>query len=94
MDIVAREYWLATWGNGLEAYNLYRRTGKPKGSINGGSGLQLTVLPNSGPFIRSFLYPSTFVNLNTNATQKANWATKVFWDVNPDPLQYPNNKDL
>lgn len=87
LDVVMKEYYLALWGNGLEAYNMYRRTGKPKGSINDGTGLQFTVLPNPGPYIRSFLYPSVYVNLNTSASQKANWATKVFWDVNPDPLQ-------
>ncbi len=87
LDVVIREYWLALWGNGAEAYNAYRRTGKPKASINGGTGLQLTVLPNTGGFIRSFLYPSVFVNLNSNAVQKGNWTTKVFWDTNPDPLQ-------
>lgn len=87
LDVVMREYYLALWGNGLDAYNMYRRTGKPKASINGGDGFQFTVLPNSGTFIRSFLYPSVFVNLNTNAAQKSSWATKVFWDTNPDPLQ-------
>lgn len=87
LDIIAREYWLALWGNGTEAYNLYRRTGKPKLSVNGGAGLQFTVLPNPGPFIRSFLYPSVFVNLNSNAKQKQNWTTRVFWDTNPDALQ-------
>lgn len=87
LDVVMKEYYLALWGNGLDAYNMYRRTGKPKATINGGQGFQLPVLPNAGPFIRSFLYPSVYVNLNTNAKQKANWTTKVFWDVNPDPLQ-------
>jgi hypothetical protein len=87
LDIVMREYWLALWGNGLDAYNAYRRTGKPKASLNGGNGFQFTLQPNTGGFIRSFLYPSVFVNLNVNATQKGNWTTKVFWDTNPDPLQ-------
>ena len=74
-----KEYYLALWGNGLDAYNMYRRTSRPR-------GLQPTVLPGPGPFIRSFLYPSAYVNLNTNAKQKPDWAQKVFWDTNPDAL--------
>lgn len=79
LDVVLKEYYLALWGNGLDAFNMYRRTSRPR-------GLQPTILPGPGAFIRSFLYPSDYVNLNTNATQKANWAQKVFWDTNPDPL--------
>jgi hypothetical protein len=29
MNVVGREYWLSLYGNGMESYNLYRRTGKP-----------------------------------------------------------------
>lgn len=79
LDVVLKEYYIALWGNGLDAYNMYRRTSRPR-------GLQPTILPNPGAFIRSFLYPSDYVNLNTNAKQKTDWAQKVFWDTNPDPL--------
>ena len=79
LDVILKEYYLALWGNGLDAYNMYRRTSRPR-------GLQPTVLPNPGAFIRSFLYPSAYVNLNTNAKQKPDWAQKVFWDTNPDAL--------
>jgi hypothetical protein len=79
LDVVLKEYYLALWGNGLDAYNMYRRTSRPR-------GLQPAILPAPGTFIRSFLYPADYVNLNTNAKQKADWAQKVFWDTNPDPL--------
>ncbi|MEO5782660.1 MAG: SusD/RagB family nutrient-binding outer membrane lipoprotein, partial [Ginsengibacter sp.] len=79
LDVVLKEFYLALWGNGLEAYNMYRRSSRPK-------NLQPTFQPNPGQFIRSFLYPSNHVNLNSNAVQKPNMAVKVFWDTNPDPL--------
>ena len=81
MNIVMSEYYIALWGNGLEAYNNLRRTGKP-------AGIQIAVaVPNPGFFMRSFFYPSVFVNRNSNApAQKdpGNAVQKVFWDNNPD----------
>ena len=81
LDIIMSEYYIALWGNGVEAYNNLRRTGKP-------ASAQLAVaVPNPGLFMRSFFYPSVFVNRNSNApAQKdpGNVANKVFWDNNPD----------
>jgi hypothetical protein len=77
LDLVAREYWLALFGNGVEAYNLYRRTGKP-------SNMQPALIANAGNFPRSFIYPANYVNTNSNAVQKADFKVKVFWDNNPD----------
>jgi hypothetical protein len=77
-----KEYYLALWGNGIEAYNLFRRTGAP-------GNIQPMRAANPGNFIRSLLYPADYVNLNSNATQKSNTAiTKVFWDNNPDNFIY------
>jgi len=76
LDIVATEYWVALHGNGIESYNLYRRTGKP-------SGQQPALDPNPGPFARSLYYPLSYVTRNKNAKQKANAAVQVFWDNNP-----------
>jgi hypothetical protein len=76
MDIIAREYQYAAWGNGTEIYNLYRRTGFP-------SKLQPGLDANVGPFVRSFYYPLNFIIANTNAKQKSNAAVQVFWDKNP-----------
>jgi Starch-binding associating with outer membrane/Susd and RagB outer membrane lipoprotein len=78
LNVVMTEFWLAAYGNGLEGYNLYRRTGKP-------ADMQPMRAANPGSFLRSFIYPANFVNLNSSATQKSNTAVnKVFWDKNPD----------
>lgn len=77
MRVIAREYWIALYGNGNEAYNLYRRTGQP-------DNMQPGQIPVFGKFPRSFFYPAEHVNLNSNAAQKANHDVKVFWDNNPD----------
>jgi hypothetical protein len=76
MDVVGREYWLSLFGNGMESFNLYRRTGKP-------SRMQPGLEPITGPFVRSFLYPNNYMVTNTNAVQKQNLASQVFWDKNP-----------
>ena len=76
MDIIGTEYWVALYGNGVEAYNLYRRTGKPG---NQQPGLE----PNTGPFVRSYYYPINYIVNNRNAQQKSNMSVQVFWDTNP-----------
>ncbi|HFA48679.1 MAG TPA: SusD/RagB family nutrient-binding outer membrane lipoprotein [Bacteroidetes bacterium] len=75
LDVILKEYHIALWGNGIEAYNFYRRTGLP-------SGMQPTREPSSGDFPRLMFYPSSYVNLNENASQKA-ITEQVFWDNNP-----------
>ncbi|MCB0599963.1 MAG: SusD/RagB family nutrient-binding outer membrane lipoprotein [Saprospiraceae bacterium] len=80
LDVVMKEYFIALWGNGLEAYNMYRRTGKP-------NNMAPALESNPGAFIRSFLYPANNVNLNSNATQKA-LTVQVFWDNNPADFVY------
>lgn len=77
LDVIAREYWVALWGNGVESYNMYRRTGKP-------TRMQPALAANPGNFYRSFTYPGVYVIRNGNATQKPDNKVKVFWDTNPD----------
>jgi len=77
LGVIEKEYYLAAWGNGLEPFNNYRRTGKP-GNMQPGLG------GNAGAFVRSFFYASVYVNFNQNATQKSVATVKVFWDNNPD----------
>jgi hypothetical protein len=72
-DLVLNEYWKSLWGNGLEAYNMYRRTGSPK-------NLQVAIAAAPGEFVYSMIYPSNFVNLNSSAAQKKDQTTRVFWD--------------
>ncbi|NBP67582.1 MAG: SusD/RagB family nutrient-binding outer membrane lipoprotein [Cytophagia bacterium] len=73
MNYVARECWVSLFGNGYEAYNLYRRTGKP-------TGMQPAINPTPGNFPRSFWYPANFANINNSVDQKADLTTRVFWD--------------
>lgn len=81
LDVIGKEFYISCWGNGIEAYNNYRRTSAPR-------DLQPTLQTNPGPFYRSYVYPATYVNLNDNASQKDfNATNKVFWDTNPDDLQ-------
>lgn len=81
MQVIMKEYWLALHGNGLEAYNAFRRTCHP-------IGMQPTREANPGPFPRSFWYPASYVNRNQNAQQKPNLTVKVFWDTNGDGCTY------
>ena len=81
LEIIEKEYWLAAWGNGIEPYNNYRRTGKP------GNLQPVLTTANPGFFIRSFFYPAVYVNRNINAPAQKTLGTaanKVFWDNNPD----------
>lgn len=78
LDIIMKEYYIALWGNGLEAWNNYRRTSMP-------SDLSAHV-KTAGEFPRAMLYPATVVNTNSSISQQP-VTTKVFWDTNPDNLQ-------
>jgi len=81
LDVLMKEYHIALWGNGIEPYNNIRRTGSPK-------NVQIAVTTATpGFFMRSFFYPSVFVDRNSAApAQKTpgTAANKVFWDNNPD----------
>lgn len=82
LDVIAKEYYIALWGNGVESYNLYRRTQKP-------SDVQKMRGATPGKFIYSLIYPADFVNLNNSTSQKTPTAVnKVFWDNNPDNLSF------
>ncbi|AUP79107.1 SusD/RagB family nutrient-binding outer membrane lipoprotein [Flavivirga eckloniae] len=75
LDIVMREYYLAAFGNSVEAYNGYRRTGLP-------SNLQTPVFNQSIPFPRTFSLPEFAVERNSSLTQQLT-TTQVFWDTFP-----------
>lgn len=79
LDVIVTEYFLALFGNGVEAYNTYRRTGKP-------GNIQPSQRENTDMFLRSFFYPTNYINANSNpdAEQKPDVHQKVFWDTNPD----------
>ncbi len=73
LEIIIKEYHIAAWGNGIEPYNNYRRTGFP-------SNLQPTLNASPGNYYNTLLYPanSTTNNPNTPANVRTK---KVFWDI-------------
>ncbi|MFD2101651.1 SusD/RagB family nutrient-binding outer membrane lipoprotein [Flagellimonas iocasae] len=75
-DVLAEQFLVSHYGNGIETYNFYRRTGYP-------TTLQPNREPDPGAFIRSMYYPNQAVTSNPNITQKTNQSVQVFWDTNP-----------
>ena len=71
LDVVIKEHLIAAYGNGLEAYNMYRRTGLP-------ANMAPSMEP-SGPFPLSFFYPANTVDRNANIAQKDGLTQPVFW---------------
>lgn len=75
LDIWATEFFIATTGNGIEAYNSYRRNGYPR-------DIQPNIEPDPGNFPVSQFYPANYTTNNSNAEQKVNKQERVFWNVN------------
>jgi len=75
LNIVIRELYLATYGNSIESYNAYRRTGFP-------ANIQIPIINESIPFPRTFAMPLNPVNRNSSLNQRP-ITTQVFWDTNP-----------
>lgn len=82
LNILAKEFWVTLYGNGIDAYNFYRRTGAP-------FDLQPNLEPDPGSFIRSFFYPAVFANTNSSVEQKTDTTERVFWDTNPASPTFP-----
>lgn len=76
LDVIVTEWFVSLFGNGIDAYNAYRRTGAPK-------SMQPNLELNPGGFIRSFLYPQSETSTNPNVPQKGSVTQRVFWDNNP-----------
>jgi hypothetical protein len=76
LNVIMKEFYIASWGNSVESYNGYRRTGYPE---LGGSVVSNTDFP------RNFLIPDSELNSNDNPDlEQITRTTKVFWDTNPD----------
>lgn len=73
---LSEAFWVASYGNGVEPYNWYRRTGYPE-------TLQPNLEPDPGTFQRSLWIPNNVVNRNSTVSQKPDQAQPVFWDTNP-----------
>lgn len=75
LEIIMLEYYIAMWGNSLEAYNNYRRTGYPE--------LGFSVISNTD-FPRSYFLPDSELNSNDNPNlEQKSLTDQVFWDTNP-----------
>jgi Starch-binding associating with outer membrane/Susd and RagB outer membrane lipoprotein len=81
-EVLAQQQFISHYGNGIDSYNFYRRTGYPK-------RVQYNIDPNPGGFVRSFFYPANEANVNSNITQKPNVGVQVFWDNNPPSPGFP-----
>jgi len=81
-EVLSTQQFIAHYGNGMDSYNFYRRTGYPK-------KLQLNIDPNPGAFVRSFFYPANEANVNSNIVQKPGVDVQVFWDTNPPSPGFP-----
>jgi len=73
LEVILKEYYLAAWGNGIEPYNNYRRTGYP-------SNFQPTFQDDPGAFFSTALYSDYSVNNNPNTPPSVR-TRRVFWDV-------------
>ncbi|PCJ94585.1 MAG: SusD/RagB family nutrient-binding outer membrane lipoprotein [Flavobacteriaceae bacterium] len=73
-NVLAEQYWIAHFGNGVDPYNFYRRNQYP-------TTLQANLEANPGEFVRSMYYPSNVVNTNSSISQKSSHTVPVFWDT-------------
>ena len=71
----ATEFFISLTGNGIDAYNSYRRNGYPK-------NLQPMLEADPGPFPVSMWYPQNYAANNSNVTQKTALTGRVFWNSN------------
>lgn len=92
LEIIMTQKWVATYGDSMDQYNDYRRTGYPvladpksttkEYQLDNGNGFPIidsqTVLNN--PFQQSFFWPQDELNANQNAPAQKNPGTyKIFW---------------
>ena len=81
---IAVEYWLAAFPNGLEAYNLLRRTGFPARE----DGLQPGRNSDPGDFYRTLPYPDDLVSRNSTVSAKASNLQRTFWDSRGEDTEF------
>lgn len=77
LRIVIKEYYLALFPNGYEAYNAMRRTGYPSRA----DGIQAAFDPNPGEFWLTLGYPASLINRNRNVDAKTTNHVRTFWDT-------------
>jgi len=89
MEIVMTQKWISQWGNSVDQYTDYRRTGYPvmfDANSNGGTqyegpdGTAPVPTQETRDYPLSFPYDKDEVILNDNCTQKVVSQSPVFWD--------------
>ncbi len=79
LEIIMTQKWIATFGNALNTYNDYRRTGFPR--LHDGNTDNLNVTKRSRDFPVSMPYEDTDLTINPNAPKQRVIATdRIFWD--------------
>jgi hypothetical protein len=73
LEVVIDQAYVASFGNGIEAYNNYRRTGYP---------ILTPVVDNNeaGPFPRRLVYVVDEIGANANVPKDYSVSLPVFWD--------------
>lgn len=82
LNVVAKQVWFSTWGQGQEIWNLMRRTGYPvQGPFRQNSiGVQAPILKPKRQYALRLPYPSQEGNLNPNA---AKYVSDIIFDRDP-----------
>lgn len=81
---IAIEFYIASFPNGMEAYNLMRRTGFPERE----DGIQPSRNASPGDFYRSLPYAANMINRNSNISAKSSNLVRVFWDTRGDDTEF------
>ncbi len=82
LNVVAKQIWFCTWGQGMETWNLMRRTGFPvQGQFKQFSnGIQPPILKPGRQYALRLPYPAQEGSLNSNATK---YVTDIIFDRDP-----------
>lgn len=93
LEIIMTQKWVATFGDPMDQYTDYRRTGypvlanplgaSPEYQLNNGDDFPLidSQTVQNNPFQVSLFWPQTELNVNANAPSQKNATTyKIFWD--------------
>jgi hypothetical protein len=83
LNQINTQYWVASWGNGGEAWANVRRSGFPALTPNPIAGQNIT-----GGFVRRYVYPTLELSANLTNYQAAvadmggsdDMDTRIFWD--------------
>ncbi|TDO24591.1 SusD/RagB family nutrient-binding outer membrane lipoprotein [Pedobacter duraquae] len=83
LNLINTQYWVASWGNGAEAWANFRRSGFPALTPNPIAGQSIT-----GGFVRRYVYPTLELSANLSNYKAAvadiggtdNMDTRIFWD--------------